>query len=92
MKILHRAGFAVLLPLFFCLVGSGAAGAAPAPRLGDPGLIEVQRTAGPIVPPSRLICDGSRRVCVRWRNIPGGMACSRWELRFYGCRARRSRV
>lgn len=87
MKILRVS--AGLFCLLFCLASLDTALATPVAPMGNLRASDVHLIAGPIVPPSPVICEGSRRVCIRWHNIPGGMACSRWELRFYGCRARR---
>lgn len=87
MKILRRS--LGLFSLLFCLASVDAALAMPFAPPENLYPANIHQIAGPLVPPSPLICDGSRRVCVRWHNIPGGMACSRWELRFHGCRARR---
>ncbi len=88
MKIPGKIAVALVLVIEFG--NAGTAMAAPLAPLGDLSRLDVEQAAAPsIVPPSPLVCEGSRRVCLRWHNIPGGMACSRWEQRFYGCRARR---
>jgi hypothetical protein len=89
MKAICRRGRAFFLVAVSFIGGAEAVIAAPIAPLGETSQGGVEQIASRvIVPPSRLVCDGSRRVCVRWHNVPGGVACSRWELRFYGCRAR----
>lgn len=87
MKIL--GGGARLFCLLLCFTSVGVAFGTPVAPMENLRASDVHLIASPIIPPPSVICDGRRRVCVRWHNIPGGMACSRWELRFYGCRARR---